>query len=43
MDFDGHGPLVMVDDSPTDLFIAKNCFTRSALKRNFVTLDSGEA
>jgi CheY-like chemotaxis protein len=43
MDFAGYGPLVMVDDSSAELYIAKGCLVRSTLERDFVTLDSGQA
>lgn len=38
----GDGPIVMVDDSETDSFLARHCMDRSLLEREFVQLGSGQ-
>lgn len=37
------GPIVMVDDSPDDILIARRCYRRAGLPNPFVTLDGGTA
>jgi CheY-like chemotaxis protein len=39
----GAGPIIMVDDSESDAFLARKCYERSKLDRVFLTLRSGEA
>ena len=38
----GDGPVLMVDDSKTDVYLALRCYGRSNLKNQFVPLYSGE-
>lgn len=38
----GDGPLIMVDDSKTDVYLALRCYGRSRLRNQFVPLYSGE-
>lgn len=38
----GSGPVVMVDDSESDAFLARKCFERSSVPNEFVWLKSGE-
>jgi CheY-like chemotaxis protein len=38
----GDGPLIMVDDSKTDVYLALRCYGRSRLKNQFVPLYSGD-
>lgn len=40
---DDEGPVVMVDDSPDDILIARRCYRRAGLSNPFVTLDGGTA
>ncbi len=40
---DDTGPIVMVDDSPDDILIARRCYRRAGLHNPFVTLDGGTA
>lgn len=37
------GPVVMVDDSPDDILIARRCYRRAGLPNPFLTLDGGMA
>jgi CheY-like chemotaxis protein len=37
----GNGPLIMVDDSKTDVYLALRCYGRSNLKNQFLPLYSG--
>lgn len=39
----GSGPILMVDDSEDDRYIAARCYRKSRLEREFVTLESGES
>ena len=38
----GDGPLIMVDDSKTDVYLALRCYGRSRLRNQFLPLHSGE-
>lgn len=39
----GDGPVVMVDDSESDSFLARKCYERSKLTKEFLTLPSAQA
>lgn len=38
----GAGPIVMVDDSESDMFLAKECYERSRTSNDLICLESGE-
>lgn len=38
----GEGPIIMVDDSESDAFLARKCYEKSSIKNEFMWLRSGE-